>query len=150
MRFKKTRIAVSVFCGMLCLLLIGLWIRNQSTADAIQVRVNPRLGVHICSVLGTVDFLVANLDLHYSWRILHTSCSGVTGPTKYSIVLGHWYFGAQGFTVPCWFLVLLTGTFAGVVFPYRQIEWRFSLKSLLICVTCVSLILGLIVYITRN
>jgi hypothetical protein len=60
MRFKKIRIVVSVSCGMLCLLLVGLWVRSQSTLDEVQFRINARWSGQVGSVPGSVDAFVSN------------------------------------------------------------------------------------------
>lgn len=155
MRFKKTRIAFSVICGILCLLIIALWIRSQSTADAIQIRVNSTWGTQIGSVFGCVDLSISDtFYLQRIWVIGTHPYSNTDIPPDLSTLWGRFavsnHTNNYGLMFPCWFLVLLTGIFAGAIYPWRHVHWRFSLRALLICVTCISLILGLIIFFSKK
>jgi hypothetical protein len=66
--------------------------------------------------------------------------------------LNYWGFGFVNdwgryvCVVPDWFSVLVTATL--VAAPW--LRWRFSLRTLLIATTLVTVVLGLIVYATRQ
>src|SRR3954466_4741046 len=63
MRFRKLRIAWSVFWGLACVLPIVLWVRSDWWADAIWYRPGKTVGYRAMSDDGAVQFWKAGFDL---------------------------------------------------------------------------------------
>jgi hypothetical protein len=67
-------------------------------------------------------------------------------PAYSSRVLGYFGYGGGMVALPYWFAVLLAVTLA--VAPWiRQLNWRFTTRTLLIATTLVAILLGLIVWL---
>jgi hypothetical protein len=159
MRFRKLRIAWSVFCGLATVLLIALWARSYYWFDA--WRIDPIYKAYSiggqsgagCFVLdGVNSFTPAFPQTKFRYRGTTLDpfmpelppSSRVWGGFSARIE-GRDYFS---FCVPYWFLVLAATTFAGI--PW--LPWwssRFSLRTLLIATTLVAVVLGVIVWATR-
>jgi hypothetical protein len=60
MAFKKTRIAFSVSCGMLCLLLAGLWVRSYFAFDRLSGQVANDRSIILVSYAGGVTAAVTS------------------------------------------------------------------------------------------
>jgi hypothetical protein len=60
-------------------------------------------------------------------------------------LVNHWGFGRgiYSYVVPHWFAVAIVALLAGACWV-RQLQWRFTLRTLLITMTLVTLVLGLI------
>src|SRR6476619_1389766 len=56
MRFRKLRITWSVFCGIVCVLLIVLWVRSYRPGDIIVVRKSPYSRTMFVSRRGLIDY----------------------------------------------------------------------------------------------
>jgi hypothetical protein len=72
-----------------------------------------------------------------------------TAPIKKNPPLTYKYFSFKlwrgDYGVPHWFLALIFGTLA--VAPwFRQLTWKFSLRTLLIVTTLIALMLGLLIW----
>ena len=144
MRFRKLRIAWSVACGIVCLLLIALWVRSYWWIDNSLVLQNPA----IVSLRGKL--LVA------------TRLEVVRGPDDTSTSFDHRNWLIHGYsnrlsdikvenvnaiaTLPIWIPTALFATFGAAAW----FRWRFSLRTLLIVTTLVAVVLGLVVYIARQ
>jgi hypothetical protein len=157
LRFRKLRIAWSFFCGILCLLLIVLWVRSYRWLDVIEVPVPNAKRLFLNTGMGCIQALLddGSRGRVRPWRVRHKrvqelldtieqinkaeSAMGVR-PTH---SLSYHKFGFVGDTlcVPHWFLVLLFTTFAAV--PWLRL--RFSLRTLLIATTLIAVALGAIV-----
>jgi hypothetical protein len=150
-KFRKVRIAITVVCGIVCLLLVVFWARSYSHEEHLQFQaVYPKIFVH--SVPGIL-------------------CVGVTGDTCpgggfklqaqsyargedqmqtvrliYAKAVNAIGFGAIRapsfvFLAPYWFYVSL----ATIAAALPWLRWRFSLRTLLIATTLVAVALGLAV-----
>jgi hypothetical protein len=117
---RKLRIAWSVFWGIACVLLIGLWVRSYRPTGPIEL-----LGVPVWFDDGAI-------------RVFDPS------PPPGVLANDSIYFNDSYFRLPIWWLA--GGAIAAVVVPW--LRWRFSLRTLLIATTLVALVLGLIVYAT--
>ncbi len=122
MKYRKLRIAWSVGCGILCVLLIVLWVRSYGDTQPTEI-----IGVPLWVIDGTI-------------RIYDPSPPPV--PTKDFIFIGDGCIGR----LPIWSLA--TGVTAFAALPW--IRWRFSLRTLIIAITLVAVVLGLIVWAIRN
>jgi hypothetical protein len=156
MKFRKLRIAWSVMCGMLCVLLIALWVRSYSWTDAIQYNPVERYVTGLTSRQGVVFggwFRFTDMEdveeLFRSSRWNFVCRPSEPLPPKYS----RWGVGleesghfAPYITTPHWFVVALLA--ASTAIPW--LRWRFSLRTLLIAMTLVAVVLGLVVWASRG
>src|SRR3954471_20686925 len=151
MRFRKLRIAWSVMWGVAAVLLVVLWVRSYWWYD-IRGYYSPVGSLSLESQHGKVKVYTA---------IGHARGGGFVGGTVYDKDnrngprLERWGFShslLQPFdlymAMPHWLPILLLAT-SGVVPWIRWINWRFSLRSLLIVTTLVAIVLGLIVWVAK-
>jgi len=145
MRFRKLRIAFSVFWGLACVLLIVLWVRSYWFWD------NFDRGAPISSANQSIDslhgYLSINEDIFYSipeWMIharitpmLGSSFDWTTYEAKFATARG------VGNAIPDWLLVAVAAT--AEVMPWFR--WRFSLRTLLIATTLVAVVMGVVVWL---
>ncbi len=144
MRYRKLRIAWSVFWGLACVLLIVLWVRSwsiQNPADTyygddwIHKVPGERL-FKIFSNRSGVRLMTASWAGGWRLPVLEDDRTVIgfgvlRGPTSLYV------------RVPHWFLVSLTVLFAtSPWFPWSR---QFSVRTLLIATTLVAVVLGLIV-----
>jgi hypothetical protein len=146
-KYRKLRIALSAVCGIVCLLLVVLWVRSYWWADTLKGGVYRPVVLFLHSSNGRIALLrVANSNP--SWRALSdrpsAQSSGLHGAPMWQYGKkpnGEWYV-----VVPQWFPVLVTGTL--VAAPW--LRWRFSLRTLLIATTLVAVGLGVAVMVLRG
>lgn len=144
-KHRKLRFAFLATCGIICLLMVVLWVRSYWWHDTV-----------ICYRGG--DWY----GVESAWGVLHTNVMVNVG------VSDGWYrssnrlaekrfpylaFGWQGrvggsvFTAHCshWIPVLMFAALATA--PW--IKWRFSLRTLLIATTLVAVLLGAVVWAAK-
>jgi hypothetical protein len=156
---RSLQIAISVVCGIACVLLIALWVRSYWWWDTAYFPLTTQKMVTVHSKegsLGVSSYSPSILLNRRPWRsgIVLTGwgywCSALSQPRNTNARM----FGGgsdQYYThvrFPHWFPILLftiSAAFAG--FPW--IRWRFSLRTLLIATTLVAVVLGLIAWIQR-
>jgi hypothetical protein len=148
MRFRKLRIAFSATCLIACVLLIVLWVRSYSYYDCMDSHLASSRVLAIASDVGGVgvfwnfvdfDLENGNGDFELAVRDFAPSLSAL----GFSL---NWEGGLYGARVPYWFLIVAIAV-APVVINRR---WRFTLRILLIATTLVALVLGLIVWASRQ
>jgi len=130
MNYRKLRIAWSVGRGLLCLMLIGLWVRRYrrvDTADYNQLRLSSFYGHVACRWVSPGIFP----GFRYYWGKLDPSMPG------YDRLIRGFKFQQQtaGFAamLPNWFILLLLSMFAvGPWVPCVPWNSRYSLRALLI------------------
>jgi hypothetical protein len=137
MKYRKLRIVWSVGCGVLCLLLIALWVRSYRGVDANQ-------SLSIASSQGRL-YLNQSLTISplYNGPVLSTPHFG--GIYTFTPSSARIQFIHPGFGVPYWSLVL--AVVAAGITPW--LRWRFSLRTLLIGLTVISVAAGMISWTTR-
>ena len=144
-RFRKLRIAFSAACGVLCLLLIVLWVRSFWYADDIARFQNGNMYL-IESAWGSLRPVFSNKEAPVNqWYFSSERVTDNGNP------FAHATFGwdAKDFPtyfmayVPHWLVALLFATAAAA--PWMHWSKRFSLRTLLIAVTVVAVLLGLVV-----
>lgn len=156
MRFKKTRIAVSVCCGILCLLLIGLWVRSSCWIDQIGFTFSDQLKVGCAILPGTIGIGITDDDgvASSKWQHISMKVEDYTAaleetdtPTPIpSCLLGEFLYDNAFIAVPFWVLCVATVTMSAA----SWLPFHFSLRTLLGCITVVALALGLVIYLTRT
>src|SRR3954471_5339538 len=134
MRFRKMRIAWSVFWGVACVLLILLCVRSYFWMDAV-----PRL--HLASANGqlyvkqNLQIQPASKDQRCRFGIISMSLGGQS-----VVRVGH-----PGLALPLWAVLVILAAVS--VCPGIR---RFTLRTLLIATTLVAVVLGLVVYVTQQ
>ncbi len=172
MRFRKLRIAWSVFWGLAAVLLIALWVVSCWRFDQFVVRASPGEYRALTNVRGAVVFGAWNdpiLSTFFTreWSHLHFPMRGVSNKTGSPIPVFPldvpespilvWLRFESPFvspvtttnysvTVPHWFLVI--AAIAPAFLPWLTM-WptQFTLRTLLIATTLVAVLLGLIVWL---
>ena len=127
MKYRKLRIAWSVVCGVLCLMLIVLWVRSYVVYDRVVV-----------DYPSGVEWFISNKGVYI------VSTYGLLAPHLQS-----WSFGRTRWgTVVClpYSLTMLVVCAVSIA-PW--IHYRFSLRTLLIGMTVVAMLLGLAIWASR-
>jgi hypothetical protein len=147
MRFRKLRIAWSVVCGILCLLLILLWVRSYRWTDSINYINSSKASTGLLADSGVVVFVYTDTIQFKSngscWNYFRYEPGGQYDAFDRALWSNQW-MGTGGFyTLPFWALVTLLAAFAAVPWLSR-LRWRFSLRTLLIATTLFATMLGLL------
>jgi hypothetical protein len=152
MKYRKLKIASSIACGILCLLLVALWVRSYEFKDSIWLSGTSH-GLQINSLTGHFAvYIVARASPTSQFvpsKTTHDQISGRWVELFDKNVLG-FYFGRNGrelrIDVPHWFCVLVIAMVGVVAW---RVEWRFSLRTLLIGMAVIAAVLGLIFALLR-
>ena len=145
MRFRKLRIAWSVFWGVAAVLLTVVWVRSYWWSDVVWV-ITPMCDARADSANGGTTiyiFVDSEREVANEWNrnsYRHNTAMRLPNATwKFDI-----YVTRRGLdaSLPHWFYLLLTSLVAAA-------SWirRFTLRTLLIATTLVALVLGLIVWL---
>jgi hypothetical protein len=153
---RGLQIAWTAAWGVLCVLLVVLWVRSKTWQDVFTMVAPTDQQFHSALAEdGLVRFTyVPNIYPETRWESIHVPLS----ERSHRVLSGN-YFGFRlnhrnnpwkettvtTLTAPYWFLTLLSVSFASL--PY--LPWKFSLRTLLIATTAVAVILGLVIYATR-
>jgi hypothetical protein len=178
MTYRKLRIAWSVGCGILCLLLIVLWVRSYDTEDAV-VGCTGRIAVGIESKMNRVAFMgciltndrgpwysissdqIRREPPKFSWKA--PVSSGIE--TMLTAMEPEWWKPSRHFenhlgfalvlgSAP-WNMIVVPHWFlllvvsSAAIWPWMGWSKRFSLRTLLIAATIVAVGLGLLVMMLR-
>jgi hypothetical protein len=150
------RSSFSAACLLLWVLLMGLWVRSCWWDDlCIGHLSNTRLLAFgsIRGVLGIETSVWPSLPPPYTnyvaWRVnsQHVTNDGEKWYVDADASKWSFEWSAQAFelAVPHWFGVVIMGALAAV--PWLPWSRRFSLRTLLIAVTLLSILLGMVVYL---
>jgi hypothetical protein len=151
MKYRRLRIAFSAMCGVLCLLLIALWVRSWTWQDDCGYAFADTRELRFISVNGLVDFHCGYDPFAetpvgewfvYSDRIDDIYLEGEVPTTQWKLKL---FEDEVIGRIPHWFPILMFAL-AGILPWLAWLPWRFSLRTLLIAMTLVAILLGLIVY----
>ena len=148
MRFRKLRLAWSVVCIVLCVLLLELWLRSYWWGDRIAGYCSNVRQFELYSEVGSFALIFWNSDQHFapdfqSYRM--------TEPAE------RWPLGlvfsddptdgiSVSFSSPYWLAVV--GVLILIAAPW--FKHRFSLRTLLIATTLVAAMLALIVRAAKS
>lgn len=159
---RYLRIAWSVFFGILCLLLILLWVRSSHHKDQVFGVIRNKYAVEIASVQSGLGVLISRPSnpLLANWRfdsfpidedeeLNQWAPPGmIPGELRLSSIGFFWYSvpaKLNAVVVPHWLLTILIAALTTA--PW--LRWRYSLGTLLIAITLIGLILGFIFATTR-
>lgn len=147
---SQLRIGWTIFCGVLGLLLIALWVRSYWYID-IVLRYNPTSTLSAISergVLGISHDRLRGPAFIPTWNYVSSPANNKKERPKH-MVLGFWLVRLPdqvGISVPHWFLVVIAIVMGSS--PWTQ--WRFSLRTLLIAMTVVAAGLGFIMWLAKR
>jgi hypothetical protein len=160
MKYRGPRIAFSVACGIMCLLLIALWVRSYWWADTFSFPVTGKHVLGVGSAQGGMSLIKSEYVPGYyksGWLLEKSSTAEPTIAKLYRPSNRPGFYGVFGLGVivsapffviclPYWFLV-------GATLALAVISWRrgfhFSLRTLLIGMTLVAVLLGAVIYAAR-
>jgi hypothetical protein len=137
MKYRKLRIAISTVCGIVCLLLIVLWVRSYWVTDAAWGDLTSKYAVACGSSYGHVIGVLADQSVG-PWKV--NSVQLDKRPTSAKEAFGG--SGVVEFDLPHFVVALVCGAIGAV--PWMP--WRFSLRTLLITTTVVAALLGAVVW----
>jgi hypothetical protein len=158
MRFRKLRIAWSVFWGVASVLLIVLWVRSYYRLEWAAMFATNSTYIQVVSYHGAVGLQTINVSgRHWKFDPMFGSDSAIVKAGK-----SHWgpsRDGQVGFgfsrgtattrlQFPYSFAILVSAVLWAL--PVWGNRRRFSLRTLLIATTLVAVVLGLIVYASRS
>ena len=150
MRFRKLRIAWSVFWGLATVLLIVLWVRSYSGLDYCKIPVG---ALHIHTIKGKL--IVFALPNRPDWKVGSVPMRYVAHHPVLQSPYSGWP-GSGGFTIseepPAAHLHVPFFAATIVVAVFGTLAWipgRFSLRTLLIATTLVAVVLGLVAWTAR-
>jgi hypothetical protein len=156
MRFRKLRIAWSVFWGLAAVLLIVLWVRSYWWVDQfvasfgryyVGVGVTPgALGVGVGTDTNVEPWTLGEPNPAEEWLAAVVLPNGQPYPSRVWGVFDFNTSDGVNAEAPFWFLILLLSTAATAPWLLR----RFSLRTLLIVMTLVAVALGIIVCMSRT
>jgi hypothetical protein len=150
---RYLRIAFSVVCVILCLLLIALWIRSYNHNDVL--RKNTRLRIlFLNSWKGRLTYWPSVWEpnprvplTNYAEAVDEIIQGGSHPVLGFGIVYTHGGLNDTIVFAPYWFPVLSFAVLAAIAwFPWQR---RFSLRTLLIATTLMAVALGTIVWSSR-
>jgi hypothetical protein len=145
--FRKLRIAFSAVCGILCLALIVLRVRNYWWGDAIGGLLSQTLMLSSWSINGGMVVQVTYAPYGYNWYLHQTSLSQPEFSASKVYFFSHFQLLPNHVALPHWSVVVLSAAFG--VLPWIKPSRQFSLRALLIATTLVAALLGAIVYAVR-
>ncbi len=143
MRFRKLRIAWSVVWGVICVLLIVLWVRSYLRLDMFSYQ-DQRLSSHRGYIVingvfdfdNPVDYFKSQSLKLFGGKISLQSFTGEIAWDHSAVAIPDWDVVAP--------VILLS------VMSWIRWSKRFSLRTLLIATTLVALVLGAIMWTIRN
>jgi hypothetical protein len=142
-KFRKLRIALSLLCGLPCVLLIVLWVRSYSWFDSMNFTHH-----QFSSLCGSLY-----IDEQFKFRGVNPRSwqYHLDGDSNYVLFeLGKAAAVPQGtgWKLPYWLLITFCLLLCGIPW-WPWWSKRFSLRTLLITMTFISLLLGLVAYANR-
>jgi hypothetical protein len=147
-RFRKLQIALSIVCGILCLLLFGLWVRSYWYGDVVYGRLSQTRPFKLASERGRINFAVSHVSPGRAgdWAFFSYSYDRpyIGTPPRGGITASP---STRGILVPHWFLIMAIAV--STYYMLRGQPWRFSLRTLLIAMTVAAAILGLVVWLVK-
>jgi hypothetical protein len=138
MRYRKLRIAWSLGCGLLAVLLCVLWVRSYWRWDSAWLSLPSREVVNISSALNIVQFHYESVEVNqgstFEADVIHDDMG-----LPDSLVHFRCFPTMTGFTIelPIWSVVLSSLFFAAV--PW--IRWKFSVLFLVLLTALLRVLL---------
>jgi hypothetical protein len=157
MKYHKLRIAWSVGCGALAVLLIALWVRSYWKLDEFHLAKGKRL-TRITSNCGGLQFATETDSMSglyvEGWGLWRGDAlpNAILPPMPQYSWSGFSYTrvgDSLAMVVPSWFPVL---ALAALILStwVNELRWRFSLRTMLIGMTAVAMLLGALIWMARK
>jgi hypothetical protein len=152
MRFRKLRIAWSVFWGAAAVLLIVLWVRSYWWCDNVIGPLGATRSFCVWSDRGQLGICLVPQRLQSladggPWASGH-AWLGDLSPRDYGFTPWLPSWATENYVVaPTWLIALLIAAIAAASWMHWSI--RFRLRTLLFATTLAAVVLGLIVYAAR-
>jgi len=130
MKYRKLRIAWSIFWGVLCLLLVVLWMRSRHVDDRMTGPLSSS-GFGLVSRDGGLGIGIWRREVDEGWTFQTYRPEKIDLPYT-NLGFAEYMVDTDMYRVrsPYWFLTLISAAFATA--PWiRHLEWRFSLRTLL-------------------
>jgi hypothetical protein len=155
MRRRLLNIA-SIVCLVLCVTLMGMWVRSYRSFDEVVGHLSYRIGFTVGSASGRLYVCFRTSPDHLPWRTITSfrpnDLFGADDPPKKDNLferLGFetdFYPGSSTMFLPYWFVVLA----CGLAIAFR-IRWplRFTLRNLFIAMTFLAVVPGMIAWLDR-
>jgi hypothetical protein len=140
---RDLRIAVSAVFGVLCVVLLVLWVRSYWKLSTFGEYVTPSHRYHLYSFKGQLVLSKYQRSWAGAELILAVPIEGLeevaAHPPGFGIAT--WY-GGDFIVVSYWLMIVANLCLA--IMPW--LAWRFSLRTLLIATTLIAVVLGLVVW----
>ena len=156
------RIAVTAVCVVVCVGLIGLWVRSYRWMDVVQEPTSTLRSRGVISVQGCIYWLDAPYHKGPDFLSFPVNEGTRQNPVTWPKKIWHRWFGfgfaravetageKWGISIPHWFLLTLFAACASASWlPWYKLRWRFSLRTMLIVTTLVAMTLGFVVWMAR-
>ena len=141
---RGLRIAWSGWWGLVCVLTIVLWVRSHHPYDGITSPL-PGSGLLIMSRSGGLGVAIHRAEWDFGWSLFTLRPREVKLPYHTALGFVEYMADAQVYRVrlPYWCIIPILVAFAAA--PWMQM--RFSLRTLLVATTLISVVLGLVVWV---
>jgi hypothetical protein len=132
-------------CGVLCLLLIALWVRSYRWCDVAVMPLSRSHCISLASKDGDIGCALYPTS-KAEWKIYSVEMDEIRIRTGWNPQGFYWSWKLGPMVqVRHWFAVCVVAAIGSL----SWIRLRFSLRTLLIATTLVAIVLGLIVYAAR-
>ena len=154
MKFRKLRIAWSVVWVVAAVLLAVLCVRSYRWYDFVKAPLGQARTACVHSWHGVLNLYSGEesdadyVEKHGRWQWAHEDYPRPVRYESWKLEMPQQAVRAIDVHVPHWFLLSLA-TVLGTTPWLRDINWRFSLRTLLIATTLVAVGLGMIVWMSR-
>jgi hypothetical protein len=134
---RYLRIAFSAFCGLVCVMLVVLWVRSYWQRDRLEGAWFNNSLVNVWSMQGQIAVLALKAPGH--WKFSTTQIPAGWRPKN---VTSKWGWDANSMSWAIAFPHFLIVAILAMSTAAPWLPQRFSLRTLLISMTVVTLIVG--------
>jgi hypothetical protein len=147
-KLHKLRIAFSVLCGIVCLLLVALWVRSYFAQDFVKGHAPGAPALGIISDSGSIFLGIYGWDEQNPFSPRWAWFSKTANGAMEGNAFGFQFSSAPGgprILLPYWIFPFFAAALAAMPWIRRQ----FSVRTLLIITTFAAVLLGAIGYAIR-
>jgi hypothetical protein len=154
--FRRFLDVASIVCLVLCVALMGMWLRSEDWSDDLYVPVFSESGASVGTLPGRLvvkPFYALGPRVWVLFKepvktMKYLDSSPENKRSKQHLGFGFCRFVEQTIIViPFWFLLLVCGSLA-MLFQLRR-PWRFGLRSLFVATMFLAVLLGMIAWLDR-
>jgi hypothetical protein len=150
---------VSIVCLVLCVALMGMWVRSYYLMDSCMANFKTGYATYINSAMGifyidSVTGLGFPTSLELQTMVLDDSLRKAISDDRPDFHV----LGFRGYVkkfpncslgIPYWFLATVFGAIGSLPWYWRYLRWRFSLRGQFIAITFLAVVLGMIAWLDR-